>query len=85
MCFCRMPPKRTSKGKEKVGSSLGTVRIREPEGGIKRFLILETTALSSNTISYCAPIPERSVKLDDFPDFEIVTLVQRCGWEKVVE
>ncbi|XP_022899400.1 uncharacterized protein LOC111412709 [Olea europaea var. sylvestris] len=47
-----MSPKRTSKGKEKVGSTSGIARIREPEGGAR---------------------------------FELVYLVHKCGWEKVIE
>lgn len=78
-----MLPKRTSKRKEKAGSSLGTEHMKEPEGGLSRFLNPASHFL--NTISHWATIPERPVKLDDFSNFEITTLVQHCGWKKVVE
>lgn len=83
--LCRMPPKRTSKGKEKVGSSSGTARTRVLEGGIQRFLTSEAAARYENIVSRWTVTPERAVKLEDFLDFELTTLVHNCGWCKVVE
>jgi hypothetical protein len=80
-----MPPKRTSKGKEKVGSSSGTARTREPEGGVRRFLSSDTAARYANVVRDWAIIPERPVQLEDFPNFELTYLVHNCGWEKVIE
>lgn len=80
-----MPSIRTSKEKEKVGSSSGTVSNREPEEGVGKFFIRKTTARCSNIISHWATLLERPVKLDDFLNFEMGTFVQICGWEKVVE
>ncbi|XP_022841909.1 uncharacterized protein LOC111365593 [Olea europaea var. sylvestris] len=81
----KMPPKRTSKGKEKVGSSSGTARTREPEGGVRRFLSSDTAARYANVVRNWAIIPERPVKLEDFSNFEISYLIHNCGWEKVIE
>jgi hypothetical protein len=81
----RMPPKRTSKGKEKVASTSGTARTRVPDGGIRRFLTPENRTRYSDIVSHWALLPERPVKLTDFPGFELTTLVQHCGWEKVVD
>ncbi|XP_022855963.1 uncharacterized protein LOC111377136 [Olea europaea var. sylvestris] len=83
--ICRMPPKRTSKGKEKVGSASGTARTRESEGGVRRFLSSDTAARYANVVRNWALVPERPVKLEDFPDFELVYLIHNYGWEKVIE
>lgn len=79
-CLKEHPRKR-----KKMGSSSSTTRTKEPKGGIRRFLTLETTARFSNIVSHWATLSERPVKLDDFPDFELVNLVQICSWQKVVE
>lgn len=80
-----MPPKRTSKGKKKVGSTSGIARTRKPEGGVRRFLSSNQAARYANVVWELALIPKRPVKLDDFPCFELVYLVHNCGWEKVIE
>lgn len=80
--FCRMPPKRTSKGKEKVGSTSGT---RDSATGFRRFLNSETSTRYSDIISHWAIIPERPVWLSDFPAIELATLIQNCGWDKLIE
>lgn len=45
-----MPPKRTSNGKEKVGSLSGMAQTREPEGGVRRFLSSDTAARYANVV-----------------------------------
>lgn len=83
--FCKVSPKRTSKGKEKVSSSSETTRTRELEGNLQRFFSVETIGRYENIISHWKMNPERPVKLEDFLGFELVNLVHICGWEKVVE
>ncbi|XP_022852629.1 uncharacterized protein LOC111374214 [Olea europaea var. sylvestris] len=73
---CWMPPKRTSKGKEKVGSSSGTARTRELVGGVRRFRDAETLARYENIIHHWGMIPDRQVQLDDFRGFKLPNLIQ---------
>lgn len=80
-----MPPKRTSKGKDKVVSDSGTGHSRDREGGFRRFLTSVASTRHADIISRWALLGERLVRLDDFPGFEIVTLVDNCVWQKVVE
>lgn len=70
-----MLPKRTSKRKEKVSSTSGTMHTRELKGGIRRFLILEARSRYLDIIRHWALLEERPVKLDDFSGFKLIILV----------
>lgn len=74
-----------SKEKEKVESLSCTVCKREPKMGIKKFLTLEATTRYFDIISHQVLFGEWPVKLDDFSGFKLITLVQNCGWKKMVE
>lgn len=79
-----MPPKRTSKGKEKIATTSGTARTQTPEGGVRRFLGPGVRIRYTDVVSHWQLHAERPVKLEDFPGFELCTLVRNCGWEKLV-
>lgn len=64
--LCRIPPKQTSKGKEKIGSSTGTARTQVLEGMIQLFLIYGTAARYENIVSRWIVTPERAIKLENF-------------------
>ncbi|XP_022891606.1 uncharacterized protein LOC111406404 [Olea europaea var. sylvestris] len=57
----KMPSKRTSKGKEKVGPSSSIAHTRELVGGVQRFHDAETLARYENIIRHWGMIPERKV------------------------
>lgn len=72
------------KGKE-VSTTSGIAQTRKLEGCVRRFLTSDTAARYSNIISHWALLPGTPIKLDDFVEFELVTLVENFGLEKVVE
>lgn len=81
----RMPPKRTLKGKEKVGSTSGTTRTQTLDEHMRHFLGPGARLKYTEVVSQWKLLQERPVKLEDFPGYELLTLVYNCGWEKVVE
>lgn len=83
--FDKMLPKRTSKRKKKAAPTSGIARNKETWGDIHSFLNQETILRYSDIISHWTLLAKRLIKLEEFLGFEIVTLVQNCGWEKVIK
>lgn len=59
--YCRMPPKITYRGKDKVGSTSSTTRTQALEGSIRRFLDDGARVKYMESVSHWAINPERPV------------------------